>query len=56
MKNRYPIRCLDAFTEAAIAEHRRQHEERLAADEGYRAITEEWRARWERRKDEGETP
>jgi hypothetical protein len=49
MRAKLPILCLDEFTAAAIDAHQRQHAVRRAADEAYRAITDEWRKRWEER-------
>lgn len=44
---------LDDFIAAAEDDLRRRHLDRLAADEGYRAVTEEWRQRWEARQEGG---
>lgn len=43
--------ALDVVHASALEEMRRRHLERLAADEGYRAVTEEWRLRWEARQE-----
>ena len=43
---------LDDFIAAAIEAKRREVAERAAADEGFRAVTEEWRLRWEARQED----
>ena len=43
---------LDDFIAAAIEAKRREVAERAAADEGFRAVTEDWRLRWEARQED----
>jgi hypothetical protein len=44
---------LDDFIAAAIEAKQREVVARAAADEGFRAVTEEWRRRWEARQEGG---